>query len=830
AASITTDSGSGGDATGYMINGSTNYPWRAAGYLAPSTGVIIDGITARYLNHFTDVSGHFFLQWGTASGIVLSGTGHTIRNSTLEKTAGNGVLLQGEGHIAFNNTLNDISYGGVDTAAINTVTAVHTTYPNGRSTDHDIGYNTVRRTGRSGITPRNFANSNAAGGQFKARIHHNDVSYFGIQDWDVGGLYTAASDGKFLRIDHNLFYEGRGYISAGIYLDFARNYIVDHNVVWNVEWGLKFYGSNGGVNNTLAYNNTSSVRNLSSATNGPFAIGNGKETNVGTVLRNNILHVVTPPSANYYQAITTGTYFSNAEIANNLAWNGFANSATDPRFVARATTLDATNVNYQLQAGSAAINTGSVIGTYTRDGITVPPFNESISGSAPDRGAYEYGGTPWSAGANYSQCFPPEFSLASGNYASAVTVTLTSPTPSATIYYTTDGSMPSSTVGTLYSSAISVSSATTLKAIAYKSGMTDSAVTTAVYTINASPVISADQSASGTVNADFSYQVIASNSPTSYALTSGTLPAGVSLDVTTGVLRGTPTAAVTSTPLITATNASGTSAPVIITLTIAPSPGTLLSHEDFDYTASTSITGLTGGTGWRSPSNSSWTSAGTTGTVAASGLTYTAINPAYTSFAPIGLAGNYGGILQNSRLFAIDAGDAYATAGLKASDGNYIGGGTVSGTLWGSYLVAANSWSSPQMLFNLDSTAGTGTKISIRQTAAGSAISVTDALGNSIGATGSIPTASLSTTKPNLIVFRYVFNGASNDTLHVWLNPTSATDTPAISVTASNFIINTLTLRSVNANGGLVFDEIRLGTTFAIVTPYSATPPATTPA
>ncbi|MBC8011839.1 MAG: hypothetical protein H7067_17265, partial [Burkholderiales bacterium] len=46
AASITTDSGSGGDATGYMINGSTNYPWRAAGYLAPSTGVIIDGITA----------------------------------------------------------------------------------------------------------------------------------------------------------------------------------------------------------------------------------------------------------------------------------------------------------------------------------------------------------------------------------------------------------------------------------------------------------------------------------------------------------------------------------------------------------------------------------------------------------------------------------------------------------------------------------------------------------------------------------------------------------------------------------------------------------------
>ncbi|MBC8010017.1 MAG: putative Ig domain-containing protein, partial [Burkholderiales bacterium] len=316
-------------------------------------------------------------------------------------------------------------------------------------------------------------------------------------------------------------------------------------------------------------------------------------------------------------------------------------------------------------------------------------------------------------------------------------------------------------------------------------------------------------------------------SPTSYALTSGTLPAGVSLDVTTGVLRGTPTAAGaagTYTPSITATNASGTSPAVVVTITIAD---TLLTYEGFNYTASTSITGLTGGTGWRSPSNSSWTSAGTTGTVATSGLTYTAINPAYTSFAPTGLAGNFGGSVQNTRLPAIDAGGVYATAGLKASDGNYIGGGTVSGTLWGSFLVAANPWSTasgPQMVFNLDTTTGTGTKVSIRQTSAGSALTITDVNGRGLSATGTIPTSSLSTTTPNLIVFRYVFNGAGNDTFDVWLNPTAASDTPGISVTAANLIFNNLTLRSVNANGGLVFDEIRLGTSFAVVTPYVETP------
>ncbi len=389
ACTISTDSASGGSALGYDPSGNDIYPWRGAGYLAPSTGVVIDGIQARYLNHFTDVSGHFFMQWGTCTGIVLSGTGHTIRNSLIEKTAGNGIALQGHGHNVFNNTLLDTAYAGTDAAAINTVAA-------GIGTDHTISYNTIRRTGRSGITPRSFANSNATGGQFKARIHHNDISYFGLQDWDVGGLYTAAGDGKFLRIDHNLVSEGRGFISAGIYIDYSRNYVIHNNVVWNVEWGIKIHGQDGGVNNTLVYHNTSSVRNLSSTPYGPFAIGNGSGTNVGTVLRNNLLTLVAPPASPGYAAIQG---FGSAEIATNLAWDGVANSSTDPRFVAAATTLDATGVNYQLQPGSAAIDTGTLIGSYVRDGITIPAFPDTVTGSAPDAGAYEFGIAPWTAGA-----------------------------------------------------------------------------------------------------------------------------------------------------------------------------------------------------------------------------------------------------------------------------------------------------------------------------------------------------------------------------------------------------------------------------------------------
>ncbi|HTB81245.1 MAG TPA: putative Ig domain-containing protein, partial [Opitutaceae bacterium] len=79
----------------------------------------------------------------------------------------------------------------------------------------------------------------------------------------------------------------------------------------------------------------------------------------------------------------------------------------------------------------------------------------------------------------------PVFSLAAGVYTSPQNVTITSTTSGASIRYTTDNSTPTETNGTLYSGAVSISSTTTLKAIAYKSGFTDSGVTSGIYTINA---------------------------------------------------------------------------------------------------------------------------------------------------------------------------------------------------------------------------------------------------------------------------------------------------------------------------------------------------------
>jgi len=85
---------------------------------------------------------------------------------------------------------------------------------------------------------------------------------------------------------------------------------------------------------------------------------------------------------------------------------------------------------------------------------------------------------------NYSQVSTPSFSPIGGNYTQNQSVTIAS-TTGASIYYTTDGSAPSAS-STLYTAPILVSgnnTTTTLKAIAMKTGMADSTVAAATYTI-----------------------------------------------------------------------------------------------------------------------------------------------------------------------------------------------------------------------------------------------------------------------------------------------------------------------------------------------------------
>jgi hypothetical protein len=99
----------------------------------------------------------------------------------------------------------------------------------------------------------------------------------------------------------------------------------------------------------------------------------------------------------------------------------------------------------------------------------------------------------------------PTFSPVAGTYASAQTVTIADATSSPTIYYTVNGSAPT-TSSSVYSTPLTVSSTSTLKAIATASGYSQSAVGSAAYTIAATAAnpIGINLAAGG--SASFSYE------------------------------------------------------------------------------------------------------------------------------------------------------------------------------------------------------------------------------------------------------------------------------------------------------------------------------------
>lgn len=108
------------------------------------------------------------------------------------------------------------------------------------------------------------------------------------------------------------------------------------------------------------------------------------------------------------------------------------------------------------------------------------------------------------ASASYVVVLPkvaiPTFTPASGEVASGTEVVIACATSGATIYYTTDGSTPT-TSSTEYTGPVEVTEAVTIKAIAVKAEMTDSSVGSASYTVRIDTVATPTFSpAAGAVN------------------------------------------------------------------------------------------------------------------------------------------------------------------------------------------------------------------------------------------------------------------------------------------------------------------------------------------
>jgi fibronectin type 3 domain-containing protein len=362
-----------------------------------------------------------------------------------------------------------------------------------------------------------------------------------------------------------------------------------------------------------------------------------------------------------------------------------------------------------------------------------------------------------------------------------------------------------------------------------------------IFVSNQIPAVTSGQTAQGYVGLAFSYQIQASDNPTSYALASGSLPPGVTLNTTTGLLSGTPTAAGTYTPAFTATNAFGTSTAVVVTITVSIS--SVIVSEPFNYTLSTTNPDPDGGGAANSGNglpatniggSPSGTSTGLYGSYGAdhtvvAGLTYSDAGGTLTTSANALRRTSGTGFSTNLvRIYRQMSTDPFAALRSSANANVFGWNGSSAQQLFFSVLLnvnAVNTGATNRFVLNL------GKDNSSYNVYFSQDNGTTQwRYGDQEGTGATLGTATANQTV--LIVGRLSFNSATQFVTDYWFNPPlgQALGTPTFTkthtTTTSGGQFNGIQTRD-GANI-LTCDEFRMGTSAAAVMPHTpaATPPA----
>ena len=326
-----------------------------------STGIVIDGIRAKYVSHHMTLpplpeteqapdsdNALFLASHAHDTGIQLRGNGNVLKNSVIEWSSGNGVLLEGKNHQVTNNIIANTNYMVSYAAPVRI---------NGNG--HKITHNTITRAGRDAM---NIDWHTAGVDGRNIEIAYNDISQFGMLSTDLGAIYVCCHinlEGG--SIHHNWIRDTKAFSKAwgtrGIYLDLESfNSTIHHNVVWNLIWGRDNY-------NLLA----GSPRGHERVFNNTF-LGEVFTDGGSVDARNNIF---------------AG---SKSIVADQQSNNLFMD--TKFKFAKPPIEESKSLPDFSLQPGSPAVDAGVVIPGITKDFV----------GDAPDIGAYERGKPVWKAG------------------------------------------------------------------------------------------------------------------------------------------------------------------------------------------------------------------------------------------------------------------------------------------------------------------------------------------------------------------------------------------------------------------------------------------------
>ncbi|MET0236008.1 MAG: chitobiase/beta-hexosaminidase C-terminal domain-containing protein [Kibdelosporangium sp.] len=172
------------------------------------------------------------------------------------------------------------------------------------------------------------------------------------------------------------------------------------------------------------------------------------------------------------------THSSTGSTVATPTFNPAAGTYSTAQSVTLSTSTSGATIRYTLDGSAPTASSTVYSGPITISASTTVRaigLRSGMTNSAVATAAYVIG-TPVAT---------PTFSPAGGNYSTAQSVTLSTATSGATIRYTLDGSTPTAS-STLYSGPITISSSTTVNAIGIRSGLANSAVASATYTIGSS--------------------------------------------------------------------------------------------------------------------------------------------------------------------------------------------------------------------------------------------------------------------------------------------------------------------------------------------------------
>jgi hypothetical protein len=362
---------------------------------------------------------------------------------------------------------------------------------------------------------------------------------------------------------------------------------------WTASTGATSYDVYNGA--TLLGNTTSATYNvtgLTASTQYTFKVvaknSSGSSTGVTTTVTTASASDTTPPNDVTNLAAGTATI-------NSIPISWTLSSSND---VANYEVAYSSNGGSSWTVASSVVNSSST--TYTITGLSAGT-TYTIRVVAIDTSSNRSTGVTTTKATAASVTYTLSATPSAGTYNATQNVTLSTSPTGATIYYTTDGTTPT-TSSSAYSTPIAVSSTTTIKFFAKDSVGNQSGVSTATYTIDTvAPTVSVAPTA-GTYGSTQSVTLTGSDNsgttPTIYYTTDGSTP-------TTGstVYSGAITVSATTTIKYLAVDSAGNQTTGSVTYTI-----------NIDTTPPNAVTGLTAGTVTMSSINVSWTPSTSTDT------------------------------------------------------------------------------------------------------------------------------------------------------------------------------------------------------------------------